>query len=149
MKNLLWTEAREVASGKRLPRGTSAEYGLAEVAWAERVAKPNETVEDAHARLIAKASPVLWSIRLAGGLARAFEGDCNPSQLLEALGFEPDDGTFRHEARVSIWAGLFDLAKLARLEHETVGDALRRLVDENAACHAALYYVMTEREVEG
>lgn len=147
------SEAREVAArliSTKLPAHTANEYGLAEVSWAEQVAKPSEAVQDAHARLVAKQAPILRALRVAGGVARMLEGNGDPRPLLSALGFKPGEDDVPnaaddYESRLHVWQGACELAELAREEHELVGDALRRLVEENGAIMSAFHYVTSER----
>ncbi len=140
MNGPLWNTALDVSRGSRMPEGTSAEYGLAEASWAERCAKPGEAPHDAHARL-GSSSIALRTLRVAGGIARMFEGDCDPTQLLLALGYLPE--CFEFKSKSAVWADLLELARPMRRDTETLGDCLRRLADSNSAARCAFFYLIT------
>lgn len=143
MNGPLWSTALDVSRGSRMPEGTSAEYGLAEASWAERCSKPGEAPHEAHARLSSSSSVALRTLRVAGGIARMFEGDCDPTQLLLTLGFEPEG--FEFKARSMTWADLIELARPSRRDCETLGDTMRRLVDHNTSARCTFFYVITEQ----
>lgn len=140
MNGPLWNTALDVSRGSRMPEGTSAEYGLAEASWAERCSMPGEAPHEAHERL-SPSSVALRTLRVAGGIARMLEGDCDPTQLLRALGFAP--GEFQFEARTRTWADLIELARPSRRDAETLGDTMRRLVDHNRSARCTFFYVIS------
>lgn len=140
MNGPLWNTALDVSRGSRMPEGTSVEYGLAEASWAERCSNPGEAPHEAHARL-SPSSVALRTLRVAGGIARMLEGDCDPTQLLLALGFAP--GEFQFEARSRTWADLIELAGPSRRDSETLGDTMRRLVHHNTSARCTFFYVIS------
>jgi hypothetical protein len=140
MNGPLWNTALDVSRGSRMPEGTSAEYGLAEASWAERCSKPGEAPHEAHARL-SPSSVALRTLRVAGGIARMFEGDCDPTQLLLALGYLPE--SFEFKSKSVTWADLIELARPSRRDSETLGDTMRRLVDHNTSARCTFLFVIS------
>ncbi len=132
--------APAVASGRTLPEASSAAYSIAALSWAEEFAEPGESALESHDRL-SPTSPTLRALRVAAGVARMLEGDADPTQLLEALGFKAND--FQFESRMGTWVDLVELARPQRRDSETLGDTLRRLVDQNSAARCAFFYVVT------
>ena len=142
----LLSNIQGVCNGTLSPAGSSADYAR-EVLWwtsegAPSAADGAELPHEVFERLARERCPVLRALRVAGGIARMFERDCDARPLLDALGLV--SGSDDYSMRLYTWADLVSLAAPHCREGEPVGAALRRLVESNNAARCAFMFVITE-----
>ena len=134
-----------VCDGKRSPAGSSADYAREILWWTSEGRddiRPGELPHEVFERLARERCPVLRALRVAGGIARMFEGNCDPRPLLDALGLV--SGSDEYSMRLYTWADLVSLVAPHCREGEPVGAALRRLVESNSAARCAFIFAIAE-----